>query len=202
MNQQKIKEFFNNLSDKLFKELKNIISDFQSVYIEKGIQPFQKPLMYSISAILISYLIYASNKSTLHSNIIELEKLTRLSSFYNEYINLKKEINNYEYSFPPINEKDEWLNTLLNSTAAKYKIIFTNIESQEEIKLADQNIYLVSKRVHFMTDYKTLGLFLSDIENYDLFVEVSNLSATKISGEFGKINVSIVVSTIFAEKLV
>ncbi|MBP7795351.1 MAG: type 4a pilus biogenesis protein PilO [Elusimicrobiales bacterium] len=202
MNQKKIKEFFDNLSDKLFKEVKNLISDIQSVYIEKGMKPFQKPLMYSIGAIMISYLIYASNKSTLNSDITELSKLKNLSGFYNEYVTLKKETNNYIDSFPPITEKDEWLNTLLNSTAAKYKIVFTNIESQEEIKLADQNIYLVSKRVHFITDYHTLGLFLSDIENHNIFVDISGLTVTKISGEFGKLNVSLVVSTVFAERVV
>lgn len=181
--------------------IKNLFSDMQAVYLEKGPEPFKKPALYAISAVVISYLIYSSNVSSLKNNKSELEKTTQLAGFYNEYIDLKAAMKTYSKMIPSIKEKDEFLNYLLNLTAAKYGITFTNIESQKEFKV--DNIYFVSKQVQFSADYNTIGNFVKDIENSPVFVEVSHLSLTKKNNDIviGRLDVSINVSTIFVERI-
>jgi Tfp pilus assembly protein PilO len=187
--------------DILLKKLKDTISDLQAIYIEKGIKPFQKPLIYSLCAILISYLIYISNTSTLKTKKNEIDNLMMLNGFYNEYTSIKQQIDNYSLMLPKIKDKDEWLNYILNTNASKYKIVFSNTESQEEVRVDTQNILIVSKRVQFTTDYNTLGLFIKDIENSSVFIEVSKLGITKSVNGIGNLDVSLTISTIFEEKI-
>ncbi|MEF3280167.1 MAG: type 4a pilus biogenesis protein PilO [Elusimicrobiota bacterium] len=193
-----MKKTLYNLKNKL----KDIIQDVEAIYLDKGPEPFKKPMLYAISAIVISYLIYLSNKGPLKNNQDEFERINQLANFYSEYIDLKKNIKNYLPMLPSIKDKDEWLNYILNTTAAKYSIIFTNVESQKELKIGD-NIYVVSKQVQFATDYETLGKFIRDIENSPIFVEVSNFSAFKKNDpQIIKIDVTLTLTTVFIEGIV
>lgn len=191
-----------NIISKYKKKIKNLIEDIEGIYIEKGIQPFQKPFLYALLTVFISYLIYLSNKGTLKNNQIEYEKMYQLSLFANEYIDLKNNIQSYFKKIPSIKDKTEWLNYLLNTTAQRYQIDFTNVESQKELKVGN-NIYVVSKQVQFTTDYQTLGKFITDLENSPVFVEISQLIAIKKDDNYiVNIEVTLNVSTIFLDKIV
>lgn len=181
--------------------VKDLFSDMQAIYIEKGPEPFKKPVLYAFLSVLISYLLYSSNIGTIKNNKMQLEKTKKLSGFYNEYTDLKSMIKKYSKMVPSIKDKDEFLNYFLNTTASKYGITFTNIDSQKELKF--DNIYFVSKQVQFSTDYETLGNFIKEIENYMVFVEVSQLSVTKKNNEIviGKLDVSLNISTVFVERI-
>lgn len=184
------------------KKIKNLIEDVQAIYLEKGPQPFQKPFLYAFLAIFISYLIYLSNKGTLKNNQLEYEKMSQLSSFANEYIDLKNSIQSYLKKIPSIKDKNEWLDYLLNITAHRYQIVFTNIESQKELKVGN-NMYIVAKQVQFTTDYQTLGKFIRDLENSPVFIEISQLVVMKKDDNYIiNIEVTINVSTVFLEKII
>lgn len=181
--------------------IKDLFSDMQAVYLEKGPEPFKKPVLYALSAVVVSYLIYSSNTGTLKNNKLQLEKTIQLAGFYNEYVDLKAAMKTYSKMIPSIKEKDEFLNYLLNTTASKYGITFTNIDSQKELKV--DNMYFVSKQVQFSTDYDTLGNFIREIENSPVFVEVSQLSVSKKNNDIviGRLDVSLNISTVFVEKI-
>jgi Tfp pilus assembly protein PilO len=190
-----------NILKNLKEYIKDLFSDMQAIYLEKGPEPFKKPGLFAIGAIFISYLIYSSNTSTLKFNREELKKSKQIAEFFQEYKDLKTTFHTYSSMIPSIKDKDDFLNYILNKTASKYQITFTNIEGQKEIEI--DNIYFISKQVQFSSDYNTIANFIKDIENSPLFVEISQVSLIKRQNDssIGKIDVSLTVSSVFVEKL-
>jgi Tfp pilus assembly protein PilO len=179
--------------------IKNMMDDLVAVYFEKGIEPFKKPLIYSFGIILISYLIYFSNSSKVSSLREELNKMEIISRYYDGYTQSKDQLEKYLKILPSIKDKNEFLGYVLNNTASKYKISFSKIDPDREIKTNLTNLYFVSKQVQFSTDYNTLGNFIRDIENNKPFVYISNISIKKSDNQeyLGMLDVTLNVSTVF-----
>jgi Tfp pilus assembly protein PilO len=176
-----------------------MMDDLVAVYFEKGIEPFKKPLIYSSGIILISYLIYFSNSSKVSLLREELNKMEIISRYYDGYTQSKDQLEKYLKILPSIKDKNEFLGYVLNNTASKYKISFSKIDPDREIKTNLTNLYFVSKQVQFSTDYNTLGNFIRDIENNKPFVYISNISIKKSDNQeyLGMLDVTLNVSTVF-----
>ena len=184
------------------KNLKNIFSDFISVYFEKGIDPFKKPLIYGFGMILLSYVIYFPSSSKYEDLKGELNQLEIVTRYYDNYIQIKESIKRY-YSFvPSFKDKEEFLGYVLNTLASKHKISFSKIESQKEVK-TNFGVFVVYNSVSFSTDYYTLGNFIRDIENYKPFVYVSEINITKSDNQtvIGNLDVDLTIATIFVNRV-
>jgi len=186
-----IKSILNNILD----YLKRMFSELYKVYSERGIEPFKKPLIFSVPAFLISYfLIYSPSVIQLNNLKRELKSLETLAPYYNDYASSKQVINSYIGKLPLYKDKDEWLNYIITSTSRKIGISIESLSSQQENEVLGFSI--VSRDVTVTTTYDLIGKWIAEIENSPIYVKITNFNLKKVEGKPGFVSVSFKVTTV------
>ncbi|MCX7641397.1 MAG: type 4a pilus biogenesis protein PilO [Elusimicrobiales bacterium] len=177
--------------------IRNIIQDVQAVYAEKGSEPFKKPSVFALIALIVGYLFYNSSKTNLTVAKDKLDWLHSIKDHYGEYTTAKQTIKKYSANIPAWKDKDDFLSYTLTNIASKNGITFSSIESQREMPY--DRVFYVTKQVRFTTTFEKLIKFLADIEKSDVLIEISQINIIKKENitNPGMLDVDLTVGTIF-----
>ncbi len=182
--------------EKIISFFKNSISEIQATYAEKGIEPFKKPIMYSVPIFLVIYFGFYSpsiNKvSTLKDEIARYELLAPL---YGDYTNYKNSLSQYKKNLPLYKDKDEWLDYIITTNCKKNGVSPQSIGAQIESELTG-GFVLASKDISIEADYFTVGKLVADMENSQIFVKITELNLKKGS-VLGTVSVQFKIATVF-----
>ncbi|MGC8867368.1 MAG: hypothetical protein ACP5PA_04055 [Elusimicrobiales bacterium] len=177
--------------------IKNLFSDVQAVYNEKGAEPFKKPLVISLIVIIALYILYHSSSSRLSDIKDRIKWIESIKDYYNEYTSSKETIKRYSSKVAAWKDKDDFLNYTLTSIASKNGIAFSSLEAQKEMTF--DRVYYVTKQVKFTTTYEKMIKFLAEIETSELFLEISQITISKKENpnQLGEVDVDLTLGTIF-----
>lgn len=184
--------------NKIISFFKDSVSDLQSIYAEKGIEPFKKPLAVSIPVFLAVYFgFYSPSGTKLMMARDELARYELLSPFYTDYIGYKNAAAQYKKNLPLYKDKDEWLDYIIRTNSQKNGITPDTISSQTESELTG-GFVLATREVTIRADYDTIGKLIADIENSPIFVKITEFDLKKDS-ELGVVSAQFKISTVFVK---
>ena len=166
------------------------------IYAEKGVEPFKKPLLVALPAVLILYvLMYAPLASKAKINADRLEKSQIIAAHYADYDDARTKLAAYQKRLPLIRDKDEWLNYMMTSTAKAHGISFDSIAAQTETEIG--NFLLVSRLVSVTTTYFKFGKWVADIENSPILLKVTDVNLKKDGSRAGVVRINMKLSSVF-----
>lgn len=187
----------NNKINYIKQYIKNVLQDVQAIYNEVGFEPFKKPAVISLIFIFASYFLYNTSSTSLIEKKERHDWLLLIKANYDEYISAKKTLKKYSNNIPSLKNKDDFLNYTLTSIASKNGINFSSVESQKEMQY--NKVIYATKQVKFTTTFENLIKFLAEIENNEVFVEITQINITKKDTPYqiGLLDVDMTVATIF-----
>ncbi|HBA61705.1 MAG TPA: hypothetical protein DCZ92_13015 [Elusimicrobia bacterium] len=189
-----VKEYFTRFKS-FFTEMTDTM---MAIYAEKGMAPFKKPLTITVPLILVIYvLVYNPLSSKIENGNVEIQRGRAIAESAGDYQDSRSRLAGFQRKLPPLKEKDDWLNSLLASTAKNHNISFDAITEQTEEESG--NFLLVYRQVQFTSDYATVGKWLAEVENTSNFLRIVALVVNK-DPESGRVKVTIKLSTIFPKK--
>jgi type II secretory pathway component PulM len=181
---------------KLQSFFKDMLDNIMMIYAEKGIEPFKKPLLVAVPALIILYAaVYSPLGSRLSAAKARLQNLEVIVQHAGEYEDARTRLSAYQRRLPLIKDKDEWLNYLITNSARLYGISFEGIGAQKETEVG--NFVIVSRDVSVATGYATLGKWVADIENSPILIRVTDLNIRRDANNPGMVKVTFKLSTIF-----
>ena len=184
------------LAAKLSAFLKDMLDNIRMIYAEKGIEPFKKPLLFSVPGLLILYgVVYVPLGDKVRTRALELESRQLIASNYTEYEDAKTKLASYQHRLPLIKDKEEWLNYLMTSTAKIYGIAFDSLSAQTENEIG--SFLLVTREVSVTTTYDKFGRWMAEIEKSPIVLRVADATIKKEEGRVGFIKATLKLSTIF-----
>ncbi len=184
------------LAAKIGLYLKDMLDNIRMIYAEKGIEPFKKPLLFSLPTLLILYsAIYSPLGSKVSKRAAELENRRIISAHYSDYEDAKTRLAAYQRKLPLIKDKEEWLNYLMTSTAKNYGISSDSLSGQTETEIG--NFLLVSREVDVTTTYSNFGKWIAEIERSPITLKVADANIRKDTGRTGYVKVHMKLSTVF-----
>ena len=184
------------LAQKLQSFLKDMLESIRMIYAEKGIEPFKKPLLVAVPALIILYAaVYSPLGSKLAAAKAHMMSLEVIAQHAGEYEDAKTRLSAYQRRLPLIKDKDEWLNFLITNSARTYGIAFEGMGAQKETEVG--NFILVSRDVSVTTNYATLGKWIADIENSPILIRVTDMNLRRDAAAPGLVKVNFKLSTIF-----
>jgi len=176
--------------------VRGMADDILMIYAEKGIEPFKKPLLLSIPALLVLYnFVYIPLGDRIRARKSALEQVRLIAAHYEDYSNARTRLAGYKRRLPLIKDKDEWLNYVLTATAKVHGIDFYSLSSQTEIQAG--NFLLVARTVTVTITYTKLGKWIADIENSPIFLKVAEVTIVKDPAQTGMLKVTMTISTMF-----
>ena len=176
--------------------LRDMSSNVSVIYAEKGMEPFKKPLLISLTVMLsVYYFIYSPVQGRMAARTAELEKWRLIESHFSEYESASAKISAYRDRLPPLKQKEEWLSNLINSTALQHGMAVDSLLPQTEKEVG--NYLLVSREASLTTTYAQFGKWLADIEKNPAFVRVSAVSVKKVEDPFLYVRVSVKLATVY-----
>ncbi|PIS46795.1 MAG: hypothetical protein COT17_06735 [Elusimicrobia bacterium CG08_land_8_20_14_0_20_51_18] len=176
----------------------DMFSELQAIYAEKGMEPFKKPLIYSLPGLLVAYfLLYSPSVPKLKNLKIELSNLQVLSGYYTDYSDSKNMITGYKRNLPLLKGKDEWLNFIVTSTSRQHGVSVESFSAQIETEVT--GFIVVSKEFAVTSNYDTVGRWMADIENSPIYLQITNLTLKKDSSQIGSVQLTFKLTTIFAK---
>ncbi|MCX5786331.1 MAG: type 4a pilus biogenesis protein PilO [Elusimicrobia bacterium] len=185
-----------DLFARLLAFFKDMAADITIIYADKGIEPFKKPLLFALPALLIIYsAVYGPLSSKVDSRSAELIKFEAITQNYQEYTDARTKLLTYQTKLPLLKDKDEWLNHIITTTAQKNGLVFDSLTAQTETEIS--GFLVVSRGVTVTTSYAKLGAWLADIENSPILLKVTEMSFQKQDGSVGVIQAKFTLSTIF-----
>ncbi|MBU2530371.1 MAG: type 4a pilus biogenesis protein PilO [Elusimicrobia bacterium] len=188
----------NNLLDKIKFFLTNMLESVAAIYMEKGFEPFKKPLLYSLPIIFgLYFFVYSPTISKLSNKKVELRNIESIAEFFDDYKNAKSRIAAFQRQLPATKDKGDWLNHVLTSTAKVYKVDFDSISAQKEVEIS--GYYIVSRGVSLTTTYDKVGKLICDIENSPIFLKVTDFNLKKDPVKRGYVKVDLTLSTVFSK---
>jgi Tfp pilus assembly protein PilO len=181
---------------KLKEIFQNIFSNLYRVYLEKGMEPFKKPVLFAAVIIFFLYFaVYSPSTSKIKNKKSELMTLESIAKYYEEYKNNKTRINYHHGKMPSIKDKDEWLKYLITTTSNKHGVFFDSLSIQSETEVGE---YVVASReISATATYEKMGKWIAEIENSLVFIKITDLNFKKDTGTIGNIKLSFKVVTIF-----
>ncbi|MEI7482608.1 MAG: type 4a pilus biogenesis protein PilO [Elusimicrobiota bacterium] len=175
---------------------KDMYDNILIIYAEKGIEPFKKPLLIALPAVLMLYVVfYAPRASKVKVDMDQLEKSQIIAAHYADYNDAKTKLAAYQKRLPLIRDKDEWLNYMMTSTAKAHGISFDSIAAQTESEIG--NFLLVSRVVSVTTTYVKFGKWVADIENSPMLLKVTEVSLKKDGSRTGVVRINMKLSSVF-----
>ena len=185
-----------NLVAKITLFFKDMLDNIRTIYAEKGIEPFKKPLLFSLPTLLILYsAVYTPLSTKVRTRSDELENRQVIASHYTEYNDAKTRLAAFQRRLPLLKDKEEWLNYLMTSTAKTYGISFDSLSAQTESEVG--SFLLVSREVTVTTSYPNFGKWIAELERSPIILKVADVNLRKDSGRTGSIKVNMKLSTIF-----
>ncbi len=186
----------------MLEKIKNFIlemkGDLTAIYFEKGYEPFKKPVLYAIPFLLVAYaLLYLPSVKRLEAKRYEYAKLKASSEFYGRYSAARSKVREYESKLPALKDKDGWLDYILGKSAKKCKILIDSMSGQEERE--EGNLIMASRAISVKNDYFTVGKWISDMENSDVFLKITDFNLKKDTSKMGRIKVELTVTTVFSK---
>lgn len=176
--------------------VKEMTDSATMIYAEKGLAPFKKPLLISISVMLGVYaLVYSPVQSRISARKMELEKWQVIEKYASEFESADRKIRQYRERLPLLKDKEEWLSGLMNSAARANGMSIDSLSTQAETESGDY--LLVSREASLTTTYAQFGKWLADIERTPAFVRVSGVTITKIEEPARYVNVRVKLSTVY-----
>lgn len=176
--------------------LKDMLDNVRMIYAEKGVEPFKKPLLFSLPILLVLYsAVYAPLASKLSSRAAGLESRRVIAAHYAEYQDAKARLAAYQRRLPLFKDKEEWLNFLMTSTAKNHGIAFDTLSAQTETEIG--NFLLVTREGTVTTSYSDFGKWMAEIERSPITIKVTDANIRKDAGRTGLVKVTLKVSTIF-----
>jgi hypothetical protein len=174
---------------------KDMMDNILLIYGEKGIEPFRKPLLIAVPALLAIYAaVYSPLGSRLDAASRRLENVKVVAQYAADYEEGKSRLSAYQRKLPLMKDKDEWLNYIITNSARTYNIAFDGISGQKEVEVG--NFLVLSREVTVTTTYAKLGKWLADIENSPIFLRIVELSVRRDASNPGTVKVTFRVSTI------
>lgn len=184
--------------NKIISFLKSSVSEIQSIYAEKGVEPFKKPLIVSVPMFLAVYFgFYSPSGTKLSMARDELARYELMAPFYEDYVNYKNSSAQYKKNLPAYKDKAEWLDYIIRSNSQKNGITPDTIGSQTESEITGGFI-LAYREVSIRADYQTIGKLVADIENSPVFVKISEFNLKK-DAELGVVVAQFKVATVFVK---
>ena len=176
--------------------LKDMFDNILMIYAEKGMEPFKKPLLLALPAVLVLYgAVYSPLGSKVRAESNRLKKLQIISAHYADYDDAKTRMKAYQLKLPNIKDKDDWLNNVMTSTAKINGISFDSTSAQTESEAG--NFLLVSRVVSVTTTYAQFGRWVADMENSPILIKVADLNLKKDVSRVGVVKIVVKLSTIF-----
>jgi hypothetical protein len=165
------------------------------IYAEKGIEPFRRPLIIAVPALLAIYAaVYVPLGHRLQAASSRLERMRLVARYAADYEEGKASLSVYQRKLPLLKDKDEWLNYIVTNSARAYGISFGGISGQTETEVG--NFLVVSRDVTVSTTYAKLGKWLAEIENSPIFLRVVKLGVSRDGSNPGIVKVTFTLSTI------
>lgn len=184
------------LAAKISLYLKDMLDNVRMIYAEKGIEPFKKPLIFSLPTLLILYsAVYSPLGSKVATRAASLANRRVIAAHYSEYEDAKTRLAAYQRRLPLLKDKEEWLNYLMTSTAKNYGISFDSLSGQTETEIG--NFLLVSREVDVTTTYSNFGKWIAELERSPITLKVADANIRKDTGRTGYIKVHMKLATIF-----
>ena len=176
--------------------LRDMSDNILMIYSEKGMEPFKKPLVVSISIVFVIYFfIYSTLAARVSATKFELDKWETIAAHYDDYETANNSMAAFASRLPALKDKEEWLNYIMTSTAKPYGIAFDSLFAQTENEVG--NFLLVSRDVTVTTTYDKFGRWLADIENTPILLRVGDVNISKVANRTGAIKVTMKLSTIY-----
>jgi hypothetical protein len=181
------------------KNIKAGLADAKNMLLEKQYKPFLLPLIILVAVFFSCRYI---NESVLKQvSVIKGKIEAQNAEIKNEkeYKTSKELYEKFIQNLPPDSKKNEWLLGEMHSLLAKNNIVPSKIGKQV-FEESDDVFTLASVSFEMDTDYVSLGKLIASIESFDNFMRVSELTASRASGNLGKLKVSLRVNTIFVKE--
>jgi len=180
---------------RLMSLLRDMLENILSIYAEKGMAPFKRPL---VIALVVPFVLYNFLYRPLQSRIVlksaELEKWRIIDAHYSDYQHAGSSMDAYRTRLPNLKDKEEWLKAVLTTTAKNYGIAPDSLSAQHETEVG--NFLLVSLEASVTTTYAKFGKWLADMEKTPKLLRVSEVTIAK-AGRPGFIKVTLKLSTIY-----
>jgi len=174
----------------------DMLDNIRMIYAEKGIEPFKKPLLFSLPTLLILYAaFYTPLGAKVKSRSAELANREVIASHSADYEDAKTRLSGYQRRLPLIKDKEEWLNYLMTSTAKTYDISFDSLSAQTESEVG--SFLLVSREVTVTTTYANFGKWIAELERSPIIIKVAEANIRKDTTRPGSVKVNMKLSTIF-----
>lgn len=184
--------------EKIINFFKDSISEIQSIYAEKGIEPFKKPIMFSVPVFLIVYFgFYSPSVSKVNTLKEEVSRYELLGPLYSDYANYKNALSQHKKNLPLYKDKNEWLDYIIMTNCRKSGISPESIGAQTESELTG-GFVIASKDVSIVADYFTVGKLVADIENSQIFVKITELTLKK-GPQLGTVSAQFKIATVFVK---
>ncbi|MBI4351904.1 MAG: hypothetical protein HY550_10720 [Elusimicrobia bacterium] len=184
------------LLEKIRSAVKEMADSMIVIYAEKGIEPFKKPLMIALPALLCLYaLVYTPTSAKLRRSVAEERNMKVVAQFAGDYENAKLRLSGYQRRLPLLKDKDDWINYLVTTTARDAGVSIDSLGAQRESEVG--NYLLVSREVTASTTYGVFGKWLAGIENSPIFLRVTELTLSRDVNTRGSIKVTFTLSTVF-----
>lgn len=184
----------------LLLKIKNAVEEMRDdvlvIYSEKGFDPFKKPVLMALPALLILYgAVYSPSSDKLAAKRIDHENLGAISVYYSDYKDMKSRKDELRRKLPLHKDKGEWLSYILTSTSKDHGITFDSLTAQEE-QVAGP-LVMVTRGASVTSTYKQIGLWLAEMENSKIFLKITELNMTRSRSRSDFVQVTIKLSTIF-----
>ncbi|HAH30917.1 MAG TPA: hypothetical protein DCL44_01235 [Elusimicrobia bacterium] len=185
-----------NLLVRLVDFFKDMVTDINIIYLEKGIEPFKKPVFLALPLLFFIYIaIYSPLTAKVTLRLAELTRFAAISQNYQEYTDARGQLLAYQSKLPLFKDKDAWLSHIITTTAKKNGLAFDSLSAQTEMEF--NGLLIVSRGVTLKTTYPKLAAWLADIENSPIFLKVTEINFMKQDGSVGMIQAKFTISTVF-----
>lgn len=184
-------------------EIKSLLLEFYSpvisVYRERGIQPFGRPLGIAFFLVYVLHtMMYVSARTKVERLTEELAAAEANAKFADEYATQKAQLLSFRSRTPKYNQKDNWLYDAILASAEAHGITLKSISSQNESLVGD----FLKLQYTVMADLKwqQIGEWIATLESSKVMMKVTNLEIKKTSTQMGMNQVTIQVTTMLSNK--
>ena len=184
------------LPSKIQSAVKETTDNIIVIYSEKGLAPFKRPLMIAAASLLALYLmVYSPISEKLNRYIGDERNMKAVTQYAGDYENARTRVAGYQRKLPPTRDKDDWINRLITDTASNAGVSVDSLGAQRETEVG--GYLLVFREVTAVTTYGVFGKWLAEIENYPVFLRITEMTLHRDENTQGAVKVTFTLCTAF-----
>ena len=179
--------------------IKTGFSDVISLLKDRNFKPFVRPFIVLLISVAIVYVLHdntanqiAEMKKKADAQAVEVENREDYLKNKSKYVKLIEKL-------PPNDQKEIWHQSQIFSIKKQLGLPDSALRNKNEIKTKDGVFTISTIPIEADLSFDQLGKLLETIENYPVFLRVSNLKVSRKQGELNKLSVSFNTNTLFIQ---